>query len=354
MADAKENEDYQPTSVLLTGGAGFIGSHVLVHLTQTYPDVKFVCLDAVLYCSTERNFEEIKDNANFKFVRGDILSRDLVKYLMKTEKVDTVMHFAAQTHVDNSFGNSLEFTKTNVVGTHVLLECARELMPQIRRFIHVSTDEVYGESELGEGGKTIADNLDPTNPYAASKAAAEFVAKSYAHSFKMPIIITRGNNVYGPKQYPEKLIPKFTHLLNQGKPCTMHGTGLSLRSFLHVHDVARAFETILLKGKIGMIYNIGTDIEITNLDVAKTLIKAFGLQDEEDKYIVHVRDRHFNDQRYHIDSSDLIALGWKEEIGFDEGLTMTKEWYLNNVDHWGDVSDVLVAHPVVRDIGGAK
>jgi len=210
--------DYSPQIVLVTGGAGFIGSNVLVHLVKKYPHAKFVCLDKLDYCSSLRNLKDVWSCSNFQFVKGDIASADLVNYVMHSYKVDTVLHFAAQTHVDNSFGNSFHFTQTNVLGTHVLLESAKIFKDQLKRFIHVSTDEVDGESSVQQDATPFDEKsaLNPTNPYAATKAAAELLVKSYAQSFGLPIIITRGNNVYGPGQYPEKLIPKFINLLKLG------------------------------------------------------------------------------------------------------------------------------------------
>ncbi|GBG00628.1 GDP-L-fucose synthase, partial [Raphidocelis subcapitata] len=199
--------DYTPNSVLITGGCGFIASHVVLQLCKKYPQLKVVVLDKMDYCASVRNIQEALALGNCKFVKGDIQSMDLLTFVLAAEKIDTVMHFAAQTHVDNSFGNSLAFTMNNTYGTHVLLEAARKA-GSIRRFINVSTDEVYGETSLGkdEGLQEHA-MLDPTNPYSAAKAGAEMMCKAYMTSYKMPIIITRGNNVYGPHQFPEKLIP---------------------------------------------------------------------------------------------------------------------------------------------------
>lgn len=337
--------DYDPKVILLTGGAGFIGSCVMVHLVKKYPETQMICLDKLDYCASVKNFEEIQNHKNFRFVRGDITSADLVNHIIGSYKVDTVMHFAAESHVDNSFGNSLGFTHTNVLGTHTLLEAAKAHIKQIRRFIHVSTDEVYGESNSVDQRKVVGDALSPTNPYAASKAAAEFMVKSYRKSFNLPTIITRGNNVYGPRQYPEKLIPKFISLLNRGQPCPLHGDGSNRRSFLFVQDVAEAFEVILRKGVVGTIYNIGSDYEITNKGVLQELLGLFGLQDREEELVRYVRDRPFNDFRYHINTEGLEGLGWKQKVQFAEGLKITKEWYLARPNYWGNISSALFAHP---------
>mmetsp|Transcript_28349 Transcript_28349/g.40607 ORF Transcript_28349/g.40607 Transcript_28349/m.40607 type:complete len:355 (+) Transcript_28349:132-1196(+) len=339
------SSDYTPCSILVTGGAGFIASHVAILLVNKYPQYKVVVYDKLDYCSCLANIAHLEDYPNFKFVKGDICSPDLVNYVLKEEKIDTIMHFAAQTHVDNSFGNSFTFTQTNIYGTHVLLESAKNC-PTIRRFIHVSTDEVYGEGEDFDVDPMKEEHvLEPTNPYAATKAGAEFIVKSYHRSFQLPVIITRGNNVYGPHQYPEKIIPKFTSQLLRGMPLTLHGDGSNTRNFLYVEDVARAFETILHKGTVGHIYNIGGNNEISNLAVAKSLIKILGMQEKEDELIAFVSDRKFNDLRYTINSSKLEALGWKEQMSWEEGLRQTVKWYENHTIRYGNIEQALVAHP---------
>jgi UDP-glucose 4,6-dehydratase len=278
-------------------------------LAQKYPSCKIVNFDRLDYCSCLSNLDPIKDLPNYTFVKGNICSSDLVNFVLSTHQIDTIMHFAAQTHVDNSFGNSFQFTQNNVMGTHVLLESAK--LAGIKRFIHVSTDEVYGEQMADQDAMQEEQILEPTNPYAATKAGAEFMAKSYHRSFNLPVIITRGNNVYGPHQYPEKLIPKFINQLMRGRPVTMHGTGMNKRNFLFVEDVARAFEIILFKGVVGKIYNIGGSQERTNLDVAKQLIRLSGCENPE-SMMTFVPDRVFNDFRYHINSDKLFELGWRE------------------------------------------
>ena len=314
-------------------------------LCKKYPNYKIVVYDKLDYCACLANLEELFDLPNFKFVKGDIASPDLVSYVLREEKIDTILHFAAQTHVDNSFGNSFAFTQTNIYGTHVLLESAK-CCETLRRFVHVSTDEVYGEGEDFDTDPMSEEHvLEPTNPYAATKAGAEFLVKSYFRSFKVPCLITRGNNVYGPHQFPEKLIPKLTNQLLRHKPLTIHGDGTNTRNFLYVTDVANAFDVIMHKGTPGHVYNIGGKNEKPNIEVARTLLKIFGYADEEDKWLVYVPDRKFNDLRYTINSSKLHELGWKEEMSWDEGLATTVEWYKKYSHRYGNIDAALVAHP---------
>jgi dTDP-glucose 4,6-dehydratase len=275
----------------------------------------------------------------------------LVSHVINDYNVNYVIHFAAQSHVQNSFEDSLQYTKDNILGTHTLLEACRKY-GKIQKFIHVSTDEVYGESMLPshcnedidnistkcteeeEKKKTEESILCPTNPYAATKAGAELIAQSYYHSFKLPIIITRGNNVYGPNQYPEKLIPRFIKLLNENNKVTIQGDGSNIRAFLHVSDVVKAFEIILEKGKIGEIYNIGSDEEqeYTVLDVAKLLIKKIKNDNNYLQYITYIDDRPFNDKRYYISNEKIKELGWTITIDFENGLnSMTNNKVSNKI-----------------------
>lgn len=324
---------------------GFIASHVAILLCQKYPQYKIVVYDKLDYCACLANLEEVFDLPNFKFVKGDISSPDLVSYVLREEKIDTILHFAAQTHVDNSFGNSFAFTETNIYGTHVLLESAK-MCDTLRRFVHVSTDEVYGEGETFESDPMSEEHvLEPTNPYAATKAGAEFLVKSYFRSFKLPCLITRGNNVYGPHQFPEKLIPKLTNQLLRGLPLTIHGDGTNTRNFLYVKDVASAFDVILHKGLPGQIYNIGGKNELANVDVARQLLKIFGRDEEEEKWLTFVPDRKFNDLRYTINSSKLHVLGWTETMPWEEGLAVTVDWYKKYTQRYGNIDSALVAHP---------
>jgi UDP-glucose 4,6-dehydratase len=318
---------------------------VAILLCTKYPQYKIVVYDKLDYCACFENLKEMMDKPNFKFVKGDIASPDLVSYVLREEKIDTILHFAAQTHVDNSFGNSFAFTECNIYGTHVLLESSK-LCPTLKRFVHVSTDEVYGEGEDFETDPMSEEHvLEPTNPYAATKAGAEFLVKSYFRSFKLPCIITRGNNVYGPHQFPEKLIPKFTNQLIRNIPLTLHGDGTNTRNFLFVKDVANAFDVIMHKGIVGHVYNIGGRNELANVEVARQLLKIFGRDQEEEKWLKFVPDRKFNDLRYTINSGKLHELGWEEFMSWEQGLKETVEWYEKYTSRYGNIEAALVAHP---------
>jgi 3,5-epimerase/4-reductase len=311
-------------NLLVTGGCGFIGSNFINYYFPKEKVNKLVNIDAMYYCANEENItDNIRLDEKYVLVKGNLCDSKLVASVLKTHEITHVIHFAAQSHVQNSFEDSLKFTNDNIVGTHTLLECCRKY-GQLQRFIHVSTDEVYGESlnDVTEQHKTEQSVLCPTNPYAATKAGAELIAQSYAHSYNMPIIITRGNNVYGPNQYPEKLIPLFIKLLKEDKKVTIQGKGTSVRAFLHAYDTALAFECILEKGVIGEIYNIGCDenMEYSVMEVAKILIEMIKGTDDYDEWIEYVEDRPYNDQRYYISNQKLKDLGWEIQVNFLDGL----------------------------------
>jgi len=311
--------------LLVTGGCGFIGSNFINYYFDKNPNVhRIVNIDAMYYCANESNINEnIRNDSKYTFVSGNLCDSKLVKRVLDTHQITHVIHFAAQSHVQNSFEDSLQFTYDNVLGTHTLLECCRKY-GKIQKFIHVSTDEVYGESmnTIEEQHKTEHSILCPTNPYAATKAGAELIAQSYNHSYKMPIIITRGNNVYGKNQYPEKLIPRFIQLLQADKKVTIQGNGSAVRAFLHAEDTARAFEIILEKGEIGEIYNIGCDdgMEYSVMDIAKILIKMIQETENYDEWIEYIEDRPFNDSRYYISNQKVKNLGWNIQWNLMDGL----------------------------------
>lgn len=313
-------------SILVTGGCGFIGSNFINYMTKKYPHTIFINLDKLDYCARESNVE---DCGNYLFIKGDILDGYLVLKILNQYDVQCVIHFAAYSHVDNSFDNSIEFTKNNVLGTHQLLESCR-IWGRLKKFIHVSTDEVYGPTGTGENSKSTGVDetslLLPTNPYAASKAAAEMFVQSYRKSYGLPVIITRSNNIYGPRQYHEKVIPKFIVQNLTGKSYTIQNSQVS-RSFLYVDDVVRAFDLILKNGVVGEIYNIGTEESIQIYDLCTKINLSTG----KDNSYITIPDRLFNDIRYDIDCSKIMSLGWRPEISFRDGLARTIEWIKKNV-----------------------
>ena len=331
-------------NVLITGGLGFIGSNMANYLLEHY-NYKIVVLDKIDVCSNKKNI--FLDRVTF--VKGDIENHDLINLLLVDHQIDAIIHFAAETHVDKSFGNSLRFTRSNVLGTHTLLECAR-LYNKLKKFIHISTDEVYGETSHHSDKTSIeTDRLEPTNPYAATKAGAELIVKSYYTSFGLPVIITRSNNIFGPAQYPEKLIPRVITLLSQDKQCEIHGDGKNKRSYLHVNDVCRAFDLVLHFGVIGNTYNIGSDIEHENIEVIKTLLAIFRKKYPEcisnpsdEHYLKYVGDRAFNDRRYWIDSAGIKELGWRQlETDFEKSLEDVTEWYITRPRYWDSIEAAI-------------
>jgi dTDP-glucose 4,6-dehydratase len=308
-------------NVLITGGCGFIGSNFINFVYEKKIFNKIVNLDILYYCANESNVNEyIRNSQNYIFIKGDINDTKLVSKILSDYKIELVIHFAAQTYVDLSFENSMQFTIDNVFGTHNLLECCRQYS-KLKKFIHISTDEVYGESEFDD---IIAKNeqsmVSPTNPYAATKVGAEMLALSYFKSYNFPLNIVRCNNAYGKHQYPEKLIPKFIMLLKENKKVTIHGTGINLRTFIHTSDIVSGILTIISNGKNGEIYNIGNDEEYTILEIAKLLIKKIKCNDNYDKYIEFINDRLYNDKRYFIDYTKLKNIGWVPLVKIDDGI----------------------------------
>ena len=320
-------EDRHRINLLVTGGCGFIGSNFINYIFAS-DKYKIINFDAMYYCASEFNInKEIRESDlyknRYKLIKGNLCSYDLVNHIINDYDIEYIIHFAAQSHVQNSFDDALQYTKDNIVGTHNLLEVARKY-GKLKKFIHVSTDEVYGESmiEKCENKKTEESILCPTNPYAATKASAELIAQSYYHSFSLPIIITRGNNVYGPNQYPEKIIPRFIKLLKENKKVTIQGNGSNVRAFIHVQDVVNAFDIILDKGIVGEIYNIGSDDneEYSVYEVAKMLIQKIKNTDLYDDHIEYIQDRPFNDKRYYISNEKIKKLGWSIEANFNKGV----------------------------------
>jgi dTDP-glucose 4,6-dehydratase len=296
-------------NILVTGGCGFIGSNFINYILKKDPTVKIFNIDCLNYCA---NVSNVNSHSNYKFIKGNITSKDLVLHILNEYSIDAIIHFAAQSHVDNSFDNSLQYTTDNVMGTHVLLQASKEY-GKIKKFLHFSTDEVYGEVDLEHPGCHEKSLLNPTNPYAATKAAAEFLVRSYYHSFNLPVVIVRCNNVYGPNQYPEKLIPKFIKLLREGKLLTIHGNGSTRRNFIWAEDVSSATDLIFHNGVLNEVYNIGTKQEYSVMDVATLLIERMTKDKTINNNVIFVEDRPFNDFRYSVDTTLLKSLGWEEK-----------------------------------------
>ena len=306
--------------LLVTGGLGFIGSNFIEYMMKNYPEIQIINVDKCDYCARIDNVDG--NLPQYTLVLADITDKQIMKDVFRLYEPTHVIHFAAQSFVDLSFEQSFQFTRDNVLGTHVLLETVRNY-GRIQKFIHVSTDEVYGEVE----GHVTCDEstaLNPMNPYAASKAAAELYVKAYTKCYNLPCVITRGNNVFGPKQYPEKVVPIFINQILEGKPVTIHGTGEMRRNFIHVSDVCRAVEVLLQKGAVGETYNIGTKFEYSIFEMYKMLADISGATTQV-QYIPDPRPH--NDSRYCIDSSKLNALGWKEDPDFETKLKETFNWY---------------------------
>jgi len=308
--------------ILVTGGLGFIGSNFVEYILNEYPDVNVVNVDKCDYCARVKN---VRPHPRYTLVLADITDKKIMHEVFQLHQPTHVVHFAAQSFVDLSFEQSFDFTRDNVLGTHVLLDTVRTY-GRIQKFVHVSTDEVYGEVD----GHVVCDEsapLNPMNPYAASKAAAELYVKAYTKCYNLPCVITRGNNVFGPKQYPEKVVPIFIKQLLGNTPVTIHGTGEMRRNFIHVSDVCRAVDVILDKGVIGQTYNIGTKFEYSINEIYRMLLDISRLYN----YPTHIPDpRPHNDSRYCINSSKLNALGWNESPNFEEQLRETFEWYRDN------------------------
>ena len=313
------------TKVLVTGGAGFIGSCFVRHILNKHKSYKVVNLDALTYCGNLENLDDIKDNPNYEFVHGNICDRNLVRDLIKD--CDLVVNFAAESHVDNSIKHPEIFIETNVQGTLNLLQASKEL--GVERYLQVSTDEVYGT--LGKTGYFYETTpLAPNSPYSASKAGADMLARAYYETYKLPVLNTRCSNNYGPYQYPEKLIPFFISQLLKGEKVPVYGDGLNVRDWLYVYDHCEAIDVVLHNGKVGEVYNIGGHNEKTNIEITKLILDAMGKDESSIKY---VEDRLGHDRRYAI-SNDKITkeLGWKPSITFEEGIKLTIDWYLKNQD----------------------
>ncbi|MCX5750076.1 MAG: dTDP-glucose 4,6-dehydratase [Candidatus Saganbacteria bacterium] len=310
---------------LITGGAGFIGSNFVRLMVNRYPDEFFVNLDKLTYAGNLENLKEIEGKPNYRFVKGDIGDQDLVTEL--TKECSVVVNFAAETHVDRSILGAKEFILTNIVGTYTLLEAARH--NHCERFVHVSTDEVYGSIEKGFFSESS--NLHPNSPYAASKASSDLLALSYYTTYGFPVIVTRASNNYGPYQYPEKVIPLFITNLLQGEKVPLYGDGLNVRDWLYVLDHCSGIDVVLRKGKIGEVYNIGGENEVTNIELTRMIFK---LMDKDESHIQPVADRLGHDRRYALKCDKVKTLGWKQTANFDQLLAETVQWYKKNKPWW--------------------
>ena len=311
------------TTILVTGGAGFIGSCYVRHILKKHPEYKVINIDALTYCGNLENLKDIENNPNYTFVHGNICDRELVRDLIKD--CDCVVNFAAESHVDNSIKHPEIFVETNVQGTLNLLQACKEL--GIEKYLQVSTDEVYGT--LGKTGYFYETTpLAPNSPYSASKASADLLVRAYYETYKLPVLNTRCSNNYGPYQYPEKLIPFFISKLLRGEKVPVYGDGLNVRDWLYVYDHCEAIDEVLHKGQIGQVYNIGGHNEKTNLEITHLILDAMG---KDESYIEYVQDRLGHDRRYAISNDKITAeLGWEPSVTFEHGIKMTIDWYLNN------------------------
>lgn len=311
--------------ILVTGGAGFIGNCFVRHILNKYPDYKVINLDALTYAGNIENLDDVKDNPNYTFVHGNICDKNLVADLM--DEVDTIVNFAAESHVDRSITGPGIFIDTNVKGTLNLLQNAKN--KGIDRYLQVSTDEVYGS--LGKTGYFYETTpISPNSPYSASKASADMLVRAYHETYGMPTLNTRCSNNYGPYQYPEKLIPYFISLLLKDEKVPVYGDGLNVRDWLYVYDHCEAIDVVLHKGKVGEVYNIGGHNEKTNMEITKLILNAMGKDESSIKY---VQDRLGHDRRYAISNDKITSeLGWKPSLTFEQGIKITIDWYLNHQD----------------------
>ncbi len=316
--------------ILVTGGAGFIGSGFVRHMLKVHPDYHIIVLDAMTYAGNLENLAEDASNPNFYFFQGDIRDEELVNNLVPN--VDAVVNFAAETFVDRSIHDPGDFITTDVVGTFRLLEAARRA--RIQRFVHISTDEVYGSVE--EGSSVEGDPIEPNSPYSSSKAGGDLLARSYYVTYGLPVLITRASNNYGPYQHPEKLIPFFVTNAIDGKPLPVYGDGQQIRDWLYVDDHCRAIDLVLHKGEVGNVYNVGAGFERTNMEVTKGILTALGKGEELIKYVT---DRPGHDRRYSLDTSKLRALGWEPQVSFEQGLPLTVKWYSQNEGWWRRIKE---------------
>jgi len=324
-ASSTDNHEAIMTTLLVTGGSGFIGSNFIRYFIDSHPDVDVVNLDKLTYAGNPDNLRDIEDHSRYSFIRGDICDPAVVRTAMK--KADQVVHFAAESHVDRSIRDGSVFVRTNVLGTHTLLQAAHDR--GIKKFVHVSTDEVYGS--VRKGSFRERDILSPSSPYSASKAGSDLLALSYCRTHGLPVVVTRCTNNYGPYQFPEKLIPLFITNLMEGKKVPLYGNGKNVRDWIYVLDHCRAIDFLLESGEPGEAYNIGGGVEKTNTQITGMLLKLLGSGKD---MIEHVADRPGHDQRYSLDCTKLRNMGWRPEYDFGQALWQTVQWYVANRWWW--------------------
>lgn len=319
-------------NILVTGGAGFIGSNFVRYLLDTYEDYKVVNYDLLTYAGNLENLKDVENHPNYHFVKGDITNYDLVSYIVKAYAIDIIVNFAAESHVDRSISNPSLFVQTNVIGTQVLLEVAKT--ENITRYVQISTDEVYGS--LGETGYFTEDTpLAPTSPYSASKTSGDLLVKAYYDTYDLNAVITRCSNNYGPYHFPEKLIPLFVTNALEGRSLPIYGDGKNVRDWLHVNDHCQAIDLVIHKGEAGEVYNIGGNNERTNNDIAQTIVEHLNVSPT---LIQHIEDRLGHDFRYAIDATKIKEqLEWQPKYTFERGISETIQWYQDNVEWWKNI-----------------
>ncbi len=314
-------------TILITGGAGFIGSHFVRHILNTYGDYHVINLDKMTYAGNADNLHDVAGDARYEFVRGDIGNAELVNHVM--QRVNLVVNFAAESHVDRSIMGAEDFMKSNALGVYTLLDAARR--HEVERFLQVSTDEVYGSLSDGEDPWTEASPLAPRNPYSVAKAAGDMMAQSFAITYGMPVVITRASNNIGPFQYPEKRVPLFVTNAIEDRPLPVYGDGSAVRDHLYVTDHCEAIDLVLHKGAVGEAYNVGGENEANGIEVVEKILEVL----EKPKTLIqYVKDRPGHDMKYSLNASKVMALGWKPKHNFESALRLTAEWYVANEDWW--------------------